>query len=51
MMLNELVLGRRIALPSGAPVVSHDVHHSAEDWKAFFKALDRTTAFERRPTA
>lgn len=48
MMLNELVLGRRIALAAGHPAQTDDAHHSAADWKAFFKALDRATVFERR---
>lgn len=50
-MYNELTVGRRIALSVGHPIPHDDGRHQPGDWKAFLKALDRASAFERRPGA
>lgn len=50
-MINELIVGRRIAGTGTDQSPEHgvlDPHHSAEDWRAFWHALDHRTVFERR---
>lgn len=50
-MLNELIFGRLLAKIGAAPSSPHGAdtdHHSAEDWRAYFHALEHKTAFERR---
>lgn len=51
-MFNELVIGRLITQIGAAQPSPHGAdtdHHSAEDWRAYFHALEHRTAFERRP--
>lgn len=50
-MLNELIVGRRIALDHGHTTVIDQPHHDAQEWRAFLRALRHHSPFERRRVA
>lgn len=50
-MFKELIAAHEVIHFGEASAPEHvhtDEHHSPEDWKAFFNAMDHHTAFERR---